>query len=365
VTALRLLDLGGVSGLRSQALYHALCYSVSEGMPPTLAVLYPTQPYACIGYHRALDAEIDQAFCESHAIPVYRRRVGGGAVYLDPDQIFFQLVLPAHTVRGTISDVYTELLGPAVAAYRALGVADADLCGVNDVAVHRRKLSGTGMARIADAVVLVGNIMVDFPVTTMARVLKLPDEFARAWVEASMRRWVSSVHRETQRRPSYAEVANALLRAFGDWAGGAVGPSDLTSSEDAHITRAEARLSSADWIHAEGQATRIHPPDAVRRVKIRAERYDAFFDSDLAGETIRAYVSSEDGIVEAVHLHSDDCGSLRLRQALRELSVSLAGWPSDQLTRLVRESLAAVPHAREEEICCLADRLATAARADD
>ena len=365
MTALRLLDLGGVSGLRSQAVYHALCYSVSEGMPATLAVLYPTEPYACIGYHRALDSEIDQAFCQANSIPVYRRRVGGGAVYLDRDQVFFQLVLPAHAVRGTINDTYTELLRPAVAAYRALGVADADLCGVNDVAVHRRKLSGTGMARIADAMVLVGNVIIDFPITTMARVLKLPDEHARAWVEASMRRWVSSVERETQRRPSYAEVADVLRWAFGAWADGALEPADLTSSEEAHITRAEARLSSVDWIHAEGQATGPQPNVAVRRIKIRAGRYDAFFDSDLAGEMVRVYVSSDSGVVEAVHFRPESCGGVRLRQALRELSFRLAGWPSDQLACTAQESLAAVPEAREEEIHRLADRLAAAARADD
>ncbi len=180
-----------------------------------------------------------------------------------------------------------------------------------------------------------------------------------------MRRWVSSVQRETQRRPAYAEVAYALRRAFGDWAGHALEPSDLTTSEEAHIARAEARLSSTEWIKAEGQATKVQPAAASRRVKIRAGRYDAFFDSVVARETVRAYVSSDAGVIEAAHLQSDDCGSRNLKQALRELSVRLAGWPSDELSCITHESLVAVPGARREEICCLADRLATAARADD
>lgn len=96
---LRLLDLGGVSGVRSQAVYHALCDSVTGGGPDTLAIMYPTNPYVSVGFHRDLDAEIDTAFCAARGLPVYRRRVGGGTVYLDADQVFFQLIL--HERHGT------------------------------------------------------------------------------------------------------------------------------------------------------------------------------------------------------------------------------------------------------------------------
>jgi lipoate---protein ligase len=365
VTALRLLDLGGVGALRSQAIYHALCYSISEGMPATLAVLYPTQRYACIGYHRALEEEVDMAFCRERGIPVYRRRVGGGTVYLDADQIFFQLILPARDVRGSVAQTYVDLLAPAVAAYRALGISEAAMSGVNDIAVHGRRLSGTGMARIADAVVLVGNVIMDFPTATMARIVKLPDEFSRAWVEASMRRWLSSVWRETRRRPPYAEVANALRVAFGDWSGGRLEPAGLTSAEEAHITRVEARLGSTDWLRGEGRATGQQTPE-VRRVKIRAGRYDAIFDTTVAGEAVRTYVSADGGEIEAARICAPESGRRPLQDALRDLSVALTGQcsTSERLAWLIRDRLVSSGVAQDEAIC-FAQRLASAARADD
>ncbi len=304
---LRLLDLGGVSGLRSQAVYHALSDSVSEGGPDTLAILYPTNPYVSLGFHRDLDADVDAAFCAERGLPVYRRRVGGGTVYLNSDQVFFQLIVHERHVRMTVERAYAQLLAPAVAAYRALGVP-AELMGVNDLAVAGRKLSGTGMATIGDATVLVGNVIRDLDHATMAGILRLPDAHARRWVEASMRRWVTSIQEESGAQPDYSTVAAALGDAYAGWAGEPLEPGEPTDRELALIERTEERLLSAEWLHRDGFEWATAPASPVRRVKIRSGRWDSVFDWSLGRRPVRVYLSAEGGVVEAIEFRALDGG---------------------------------------------------------
>lgn len=360
---MRLLDLGAVSAQESQALYHALGESVSAGAPATLAILSPTDPYVCVGFHREIDQEVDQTTCRARGLPIYRRRVGGGTVYLDRAQVFFQLVLHERAVRMSVERTYAYLLQPAVEAYRALGVPAA-LRGVNDVAVEGRKLSGTGMARIGDAVVLVGNVIVDFDHAAMASVLKLPDPFARDWVTRSLRRWVTSVRAETGRTPGYEVVASALRTAFDRWLGEPLVPAALTRVEAQLVARVGRRLDSAAWLRRDGYARRggTEAP-AVRRVKIRAGRYDAFFDSSLGGRQMRGYLSADGGVVEAVRFVSDSTMPPPDRAALNHLEATLPGTPASPPA--LRQALNGRLGASAGEAEAFVALLAHAARADD
>ena len=76
---MKLYRLETVSWQDSQLLYHALPRLGREG----LILLSPGSPYVCIGYHQDAAQEVDMEYCREHNIPVFRREVGGGAVYLD------------------------------------------------------------------------------------------------------------------------------------------------------------------------------------------------------------------------------------------------------------------------------------------
>ena len=128
VAELRVLDFGRVSALRSQTLWHALAYGVSRGGPPTLSFMRPSRPYVGVGYHRRLE-EADLDACRDAGLPVFRRMVGGGVVYLDEHQQFFQICLPAAAVSRNRERALRELLSPAVTAFRAAGVPERGAAG--------------------------------------------------------------------------------------------------------------------------------------------------------------------------------------------------------------------------------------------
>ena len=95
---LRVIDFGLVPALRSQAVYHGLAETIGPDSAPILSLASPETPYVCIGMHQDLAKEVDEAFCAANGFPVWRRQVGGGAVYLDRNQLFTHFIYPQrHT----------------------------------------------------------------------------------------------------------------------------------------------------------------------------------------------------------------------------------------------------------------------------
>jgi len=185
--------LGKQSWDDSQLVYHAMAKLGREG----LILLSPRSPYVCIGFHQDLFKEVDVDFCRSHRIPMFRRDVGGGAVYLDGNQLFFQMILKRDDPRIPASKemFYKKFLQPAIHVYRRLGIA-AEYKPINDVIAGNRKISGSGVGEIGPSVVFVGNLIVDFNHDMMAHVLKVPDEKFRDKVYRTLKENLSTIRQE-------------------------------------------------------------------------------------------------------------------------------------------------------------------------
>jgi len=249
----RLLDLGRTTALRSQAVYHAVAECAGADDPPTLCILHPDRPYVSIGYHQDAAREIDLDYCRSRGIPVIRRRVGGGAVLLDADQLFFHLLLPhkrlaALGLTRRFDERYARLAAPAIAAYRALGVPAA-FRPVNDIHVDGRKIGGTGAADIEECFVFVGSMMLAFDHALMARVLRFADEGMRREVQRSIERYVTSLEQLCGEKPDLAMVHDALLAGFCKELTVELEPGHLSSVEASKAAELEALFASEDWLN--------------------------------------------------------------------------------------------------------------------
>ncbi len=293
---MKLYRLETVSWQDSQLLYHALPRLGREG----LILLSPGSPYVCIGYHQDAAQEVDMEYCRQHNIPVFRREVGGGAVYLDGAQLFWQLVIHKDNplVPAGKDAFYQRFLQPPIAAYRALGIP-AEYKPVNDIVANHRKVSGTGVAEIEDYIIFVGNLIVDFDYEMMARVLRVPDEKFRDKVYKTIYENLSTIEREIEDVPPTDELWTLMADKFAELLGPLEEQREVDAAWRAKADELAPQLLSDEWL------LRARPERGGRKVKIRDGVEIRHKMHKAPGGLIRATFQVEEGIITQVELSGD------------------------------------------------------------
>jgi lipoate---protein ligase len=317
---MRVIDFGTVTTLRSQTLWHAVCRNMRAGDAPVLSFVRPESPYVCIGYHREL-AEVDTDYCRTAGLPVYRRMVGGGPVYCDADQLFFQITAPVKDLPARRAIALTTLLRPAMRALRRLGV-DAELDGFGEISVGAAKVCGHGAGQIGDGATVVGNLIGGFDHEKATRVLRLAPE-VRAVVLELMRRHVAPTPVDP------AEWKAAMVAEYAEQFGTEPSADGLTESESHAVDRMDCRLLDKEFLV--GTSRPVRP---VRTVKVRA----GVWVHDWRSERERVVLGVADGIVELATGREHLVG-LALDEARQELEREREAAP---LVSAIRAALAEV-----------------------
>ena len=288
--------LDAVSWQHSQALYHAAAHLGREA----LFILRPATPYVCIGFHQDAKAEIDLDFTSANNIPVFRREVGGGAVYLDGMQLFFQLIVRRDRpeVPKNVADFYKKFLQPIMDTYRAFGVP-AEYKPVNDIITQGRKISGTGAAQIDDMMILVGNFIQDFNYDMMTKCLRVPDEKFRDKVYKTMYENLTTFLRETGKIPTNQDLAADVLPRFE----ALLGKMNIAQLDDELIAKADellAEMNTPEWLMANDRRN----PDS-KQVKIAEGIYVIQKMLKTPGGLIRVTAINNEGVLNDVHISGD------------------------------------------------------------
>lgn len=259
-----LYNLGKVPWHESQTIYHALASLEREA----LSLVSPATPYVCIGFHQDAHQEVDLDFCRANRIPIFRRDLGGGAVYLDGDQLFFHLILnkdnPAVPKRKEA--FYKKFLQPIINVYREIGIP-AEFKPVNDVITRTRKISGTGVGEIGDCIVFVGNLILDFNYEMMSRVLKMPDEKFRDKVHKTLFDNLTTIRRELGGKEAAKwdnSQLNNLMAAEFQKILGSMQPVEKDDILNAKMDQLYLRMTKDAWLFQKGKKI------LGREVKIRA-----------------------------------------------------------------------------------------------
>ena len=246
---MRLYNLGKVPWNESQLIYHALAELGQEA----LSLVSPATHYVCIGFHQDLEQEVDLEYCSANHIPVFRRDLGGGAVYLDGNQLFFQLILkkdnPAVPKRK--DTFYKKFLQPIINVYRQIGIP-AEYKPINDVIVGTRKISGTGAGEIGDCIVFVGNLILDFNYETMARVLKVPDEKFRDKIHKTLKDNISTIRRELGEKEAAQWDEDSLNNLMAEEFRKLLGPMKPCERDEelqSKMYDLRTRMINDDWLH--------------------------------------------------------------------------------------------------------------------
>ncbi len=270
---IRVIDLGEVSAIRSQTCYHAVGYAFRPETPDTIILVSPKSPYVCVGFHQEAEREVDLEYCRAAGLPVYRREVGGGAVYLDRNQLFVQWIFHPESLPPALEDKFKFYVEPIIGTYRELGIA-ASYRPINDIHVAGKKIGGTGAARIGQAEILVGSFMFDFDKKTMARVLRVSSEKMRDKVFQSLEQYMTTMKELLPELPDRERVKKIYLKKVSALSGAEISEGPLVEEELGELKRLEILFQSEDWVFQKGPlrrpAIKIHEDVQVREVDHKA-----------------------------------------------------------------------------------------------
>lgn len=207
-----LLDLGERPWEQSMLIFHALARMGVEAID----IVWPQTPFISIGYFQDAKKEVDLEYCKRMGLPIIRREVGGGTVYLDRNQIFYHMVWDKHNPNfpKRIKDIYEYLSVPPIETYEEFGI-NAKFREVNDIVTDKgKKIAGLGGADIEDSMAFVGSVILDFDYDKMSHAIKVPDEKFRDKIHKSMQENVTSMKKELGKVPPRDEIKKLLIKRY-------------------------------------------------------------------------------------------------------------------------------------------------------
>jgi lipoate-protein ligase A len=295
---IRVIDFGCVSPIASQAIYHGLADALGADDAPVVTLCSPTDPYICVGALQDVRLEVDEAYCRSRGLPVLRREIGGGAVYLDRNQLFYHFIFPRHRAQAASLDLFPWFIEPVLRTYRGLGIA-AQYRPINDIHVDGRKIGGTAAAWIGEATVLGGSFLFDFDAGIMARCLKVPSEKFRDKLATTLEDYMTTMARLLPAVPPRPLVKRRYLDAVAEWLGEELVESEPTPAEHAAIAARETTMADPAFLYQSGRR-RI-----ASGVKVAAGTHLTEGAWKAPGGLIRVVLLERDGTVADLDLSGD------------------------------------------------------------
>ena len=246
----RIIDTGLRTGRENIAFDQAMIEAHQAGeIPDTLRFIH-FKPVALVGRHQATRQEIRVDFCRDNGVEVGRRITGGGAIYLDENQMGWALVCRRGALGGgSLADMTRSICEAAAAGLSSLGMK-AQYRPRNDIEVAGRKISGTGGFFDGDTLIYQGTVIGDLNPDIMFGALNVPKEKLekRALDAAALR--VTSLREELETRPSWTEVAEALAQGFRDHLGIAAEWGDVSPQEEARARAVyDEEIGTDDFVY--------------------------------------------------------------------------------------------------------------------
>lgn len=259
----RLLDTGARSAAQNIALDQALLSLRSRDViPDTVRFLQFSQPAVLVGRHQATAQEIRDDYCRQHGIEVNRRITGGGAIFIDPTQICWEVIagregLCGRLMRGGRLADLTELICQAVVTGLARLGVEASFRPRNDIEAGGRKLAGTGGAYEGEAFLFQGTLLMQLELETMFRALRVPTEkLASHELEAAADRVVDLASLLGDPLPPGA-IKEAIAWGFEQVLDIELEDGELTGREESLLEASLPRFQSREWVDDIS-----HPPHA-------------------------------------------------------------------------------------------------------
>jgi lipoate-protein ligase A len=135
---------------------------------------------ACVLLGRSQDAGrvADPVYCRQAGIAIARRVTGGGAVFMSPRILAWDVIIDRRAWGGDLAAV-TRGIGEGIALGLSRLGAIAGFRPPNDIEIGGRKVSGSSGYVVGNSAVLQGTVLVDDEASVMARALRVPQAAIR------------------------------------------------------------------------------------------------------------------------------------------------------------------------------------------
>lgn len=175
-------------------------------VPNTLHLYRRDRPTVSLGYFEKAEEAVDLEVAQRRGVQLVRRVSGGSAIFTDPGQIIYAVVLDKDTVPESPNETFELVCRGVIKALDILGLK-GEFKPVNDVLVNKRKISGSAQTRKWDVVLQHGTLMVDTDFDLMFEVL-------RSRKKVRSKDSVTSLARELGEAPGMERVKRALVDGF-------------------------------------------------------------------------------------------------------------------------------------------------------
>jgi lipoate---protein ligase len=207
VNSLRIVDTGLAPARWNVAMTAVLAelHSTSAIGDTVRFHRYPACVLIGAGQDVRLAADMDH--CRREGIPIARRVTGGGAVYMSPGMLAWDVVVDRAACGGVFEAVTRSVCGGVAAGLSRVG-ATARFRPPNDIAIGGRKVSGSSGYAAGQSAVLQGTVLLTDEIPAMARALRLP--------EPALRERTTCLEAEIGAAPSLAWVADAITQGLAE-----------------------------------------------------------------------------------------------------------------------------------------------------
>lgn len=276
----RILDTGKRPAAYNMALERVILTARSQNkVPDTLHFLEFSPHCALVGYHQAVELEVEEEYCREHGIEINRRISGGGNLYMDEGQLGWEIFALKDTpgIPRKLEDMYRLLCEAAVAGLARLGV-QARFRPHNDIEVDGRKISGTGGTEMGNSLLYHGTILTDFDVDTMIACLKLPLKKLENKQIQSFKERVTCLREVLGTVPPMEEIKKAMAEGFAEVLGVNLVPGSFSTYEEQLLEQELPFFQADEWIRGAriSQENRLQvvdykSPGGLIRVSLRLD----------------------------------------------------------------------------------------------
>ncbi|MBS1255525.1 MAG: Octanoyltransferase LipM [Deltaproteobacteria bacterium] len=316
-SSIRLIRAGRLEPGLTQGLYHSLARGMTESSDDTITLCSPSSPYLCIGYHQVLESVLDINVCRELNLPILRRHLGGGTTYLDSNQIFYQCIFHNSRVPARTDLVYQMMLGAPVLLLNRMGLRGR-LRAVNEVEANSVRVAGIGGGRVGEAMVVVGNLLLDFDYNVMSRVWKTPDPLFRKLAQETMQERVGTLNRMGISQ-THESIDLLLAKAFTDSLERSLEESEPEKHEIEAAEETARDLASHEFLSLHRPSGSVLP---MKSLKISADVFIHQRRVCLDDQQLDVAVRADNGII--TDLKTDTKQSKKLRELM--MGTSLSEW---------------------------------------